>query len=188
MLKCRLINSDWKVVVDSLQEKKVLSNWMTWNTTNPFNQDLFQIMPTVQVDNQFASRVDNFVCRHAAIKESAFENGYNPFPSKSLCIRYTNKKIVEDLDRNAEMHLFLTDHGHHLTSLALHKTDVTPVQLLQIVNHLPNLKTLTLIRIYFRGYFVDLRKFFQDNPLMNGLPMFNHLRVLAVQNYEVLTQ
>jgi len=162
MLMCRLINSDWKAVVDSLQEKKILSNWLTWNTTNPFDQDLFQMMPTVQVANRFVSQGDNYVYRDAAITESAFEDGYNPFPFKALCICYRKKKKY--LDRTG-MHFFLMDHGHHLTSLALHKTRVPPSQLLQILNHLPNLKVLTLIQIILSHY---ARNFFQENPIVNA--------------------
>jgi len=189
MLKCRLINSDWKAAVDSLQEKKVLSNWLTWNATDPLDKDLFQIMPTVQVDNGGASWGTNFVYLCAAIKEAAFEDGYNPFPSKSLCIAlreptgYLSSRWYNDLDNflgleRVEMHLFLIDHGHHLTSLALYKTRLTPDQMLQIINHVPNLKALTLIWIVVGSHSAPLRsKFFRENPIVNALPMLTHLRV-----------
>jgi len=176
MLKCKLINSSWKAVVDSLQEKEVLSNWMTWNATDPLDKDLFQIMPIVQMVNSVGDK--NFIYRHGAIKEESFEDGYNPFPSKSLCIDVwqpssSNNPKLYGLDR-MEMHLFLIEHGHHLTCLALHKTPVTPGQLLQILRYLPNLKALTLFQIFLGD---SVEQFLKENPLVDGLPKLTHLRV-----------
>jgi len=189
MLKCRLINSYWKAVVDSLQEKRILSSWLTWNATDAFDKDIFRIMPTLEVFNGYGAKIPDYLNCHSALKEEAFKNGYNPFPNKSLCIYpYDDSHIFDapaprewyfemrDLigREGIEMYLFLIDHGHHLTSLALHKIRVKPAQLHQILNHLPNLKALTLFDIWFRDH---IDQFFNENPLEDGLPMLTHLRV-----------
>jgi len=111
-------------------------------------------MPTVQLINGA-----DFLYCHSAIKEEAFENGYNPFPNKSLCIALFDDSNMRDMEdaceqyyqlrdligrERMEMSLFLIDHGHNLTSLALHKIKVKPAQLHKILDHLPNVKTSSM--------------------------------------------
>jgi len=203
MLNCRLINSDWKAVVDSLQEKEVLSNWMNWNPDDPLDKYRFQMprsMRTAQVvDGNWEAEEPNYLYRHAAIKEGAFDNSYNPFPSRSLCISLweplrnlsgwwsNNPNNFHGLLDRMEMHLFIIDYGHHLTSLALCKIKLTPDQLLKIFYHLPNLKALTLFQIWLDSG-DNLPNFFNENPIVNGLPMLTQLRVHAQRNDEGLIQ
>jgi len=199
MLKCRLINSDWKAVVDSLLEKAILSNWQIWNATDPFDKDLFQIMPIVQAVNEEGWMDMNYVYRHDAIKQDTSEDGYNPFLFKSLqqqtrsrypsMLHYNSWKALEGLDQ-MEMHLFLIEYGHHLTSLALHQTKMNPPELFQISNHLPNLKALTLIRIVLAWTTStdDILQFFRENQLVNALPALTHLRVQTGHNDQGLLQ
>jgi len=198
MRDCRLINKDWKKAVDYrlCLEKTIFSNWMTWGITRIIDRDLFPLMPTacsvkgiVQMEETgYEVWSENFVLRHAALRKSAFENDYySPFPNKSLCISqgkpeqcewYQERKNYADQDR-VEMDTFLIQHGHHLFSLVLQKTAMTPTQLLKIVGHLPNLKALTVDQMEIGCSSATAKKFFKEHPIdANVLPKLTHLRVL----------
>jgi len=149
------------------------------------DKDLFPVMPIV---GRVGHQLENLIFRPVAVEEGAFEDGYNPFPNKSLCISFRKpeqkgrnkkqKKRFTILER-VEMDQFLINHGHLLTSLALHKTAVTPAQLVQILPSLSNLKALTLHQIEIGCSAEEAKKFLEENPIVKGnaLPSLTHLRV-----------
>jgi len=164
MLKRRLANFQWNALVESLQERKILSNRITWDATKKTDKDLFPFMP---IAGQVGHQLEKLICRPAAV-----EPGYNPFPNKSLCTAFRKpeqkgrnkkqkKRRLAYLER-VDMDQFLINHGQLLTSLALHETAVTPVQLVQIMQNLSNLKGLTL-------YLIEVGRSAEENPIVKQM-------------------
>ncbi|ODM92048.1 hypothetical protein Ocin01_14642 [Orchesella cincta] len=133
--RCRLVNSHWKAVANSILENHRLSSWSTWSPL-PRPVSLSPSLNTWKSGEEY----------HLSIPKLRLISASSPFPTNSLTI--ARAKLGEGLFSNGlTMSELIPPVGQFLSSFTLHKLKLTVHELESILLHLPNLKAITFSHI-----------------------------------------
>ncbi|CAL8145844.1 unnamed protein product [Orchesella dallaii] len=162
--RCRLVNSHWKQVSNSILERLRLNSWTEW-------QPLPNPIPSSPNANLWKSG-DEF---YLYFSQQLGQPG-NPFPSNSLTIskaKYTDRLIPKEWIFTE----YLLRYGGYLTSLTLHKFKFSVNDLEKFVSHLPNLKALTFSYLLTPSKGTEVSRNNEHSTIIS-IPNLTHVQLL----------
>ncbi|CAL8127601.1 unnamed protein product [Orchesella dallaii] len=175
LLRCRLVSTEWKAVVDNLLEKRRLSLWTVWDPK------LYLGVPCLSpriwaVPQSHDSEYSTHLVVPPVIKGKITGN---PFPQKSVAIigfdrsHWDENRVCPELKHKAKVKLVptLEANGDFLTSLIFHDMTLNFCDLKSVLNSMLLLKAITFskIKLNFENEGEDLK----ISPHLTHLQLIN---------------